>query len=236
LSRPLLAVHNVSAGYGRLPALHHVSFGVRRGEIACLLGPNGAGKTTLMRVLSGVFPPWEGTIRFKDANVAGMPAERVVRMGLAHVPQERHIFSTMTVRENLMIGATPILHRRPAPEIAANLAYWSDRFRILADRADQPAGLLSGGEQQLLAICRALMSEPDLLLMDEPSLGLSPAATELCFGLIAELRASGKTILLVEQDEARAKSVADSVYVMNMGELSAYPGPALANGAESQPI
>lgn len=216
----VLTVGAATAGYGRLPVLHGVSFEARSGQIVCIVGPNGAGKTTLMRLVSGLIRPWSGSILLNGTRIGGLPAEQVVRLGVAHVPQERHVFPLMSVLENLRIGATPIRGRRTAEQIETAAERWMTRFPILGERRHQPAGLLSGGEQQLLVICRSLMSEPRFVLMDEPSLGLSPAATELCFALIRELCSGGVGVVMVEQDLTRVASLADGVYAMDVGALS----------------
>ena len=230
----LLEIRNLSAGYGRLPVLHEVSLTVAEGQVVCVIGPNGAGKTTLLRVLSGLIPPWSGLVTFRGQHIAGLPAERTVRLGIAHVPQDRHVFPAMTVRENLVLGATALQGGRASSEaVRLTSENWMERFPILGKRADQLAGVLSGGEQQILVICRALMADPSLILMDEPSLGLSPSATDLCFELIDELRRQGRTILLVEQDGEKVQRLVDSMYEMGFGVLREVNLPPVTRGGGS---
>jgi branched-chain amino acid transport system ATP-binding protein len=221
MSPALLSLRGISAGYGRVPVLHGVRLDVRAGEVVCVAGPNGAGKTTLTRVISGLLRAWSGTIELRGRDISRLRAEKVVRRGLSHVPQGRHVFTGLTVRENLVIGATPA-RALGASRVRAEVGRWMERFPILAARADQPAGVLSGGEQQILAICRALMAQPALVVMDEPTLGLSPAAREVCLTLVEELRSEGRGVVLVEQTVTqRVAQVSDSMCWMSFGELSA---------------
>lgn len=187
-----------------------------------IVGSNGAGKTTLLKAISGVIGPWAGEIALGGTRIDGARAEAIVTMGLAHVPQGRHVFVDMTVRENLELGATPRRRRGDSPSsVRAAIEQWIERFPILRERADQPAGVLSGGEQQLLAIGRALVGDPEVVLMDEPTLGLSPFAKEQCLGLVDEIRASGRSVVLVEQDRERVQRLADEMLELQFGNLRA---------------
>jgi branched-chain amino acid transport system ATP-binding protein len=213
---PLLAVEGLSVSYGPVVALHEISLTVAAGEIVTVLGPNGAGKTTLLRTIAGALKPAKGTIAFEGARIAGRPPEEVVRRGICMVPEGRHVFPGLTARENLEVGA---IARRDADAIAEDLERIFSMFPILRERGDQPAGTLSGGEQQQLAIGRALMARPRLILLDEPSLGLAPIVVDRIFELIGELRRQGSTLLLVEQNVHRALDVADRAYVLSVGRL-----------------
>jgi branched-chain amino acid transport system ATP-binding protein len=219
---PLLSVDSLRVTYGAVTALRGVSLDVRRGEIVAALGPNGAGKTTLLRTIAGIMKPQAGSITFQGRPLGGLSPETVVRRGVALVPEGRHIFPGLTVEENLSIGG---ISRSDRAEIRRDTDAWLGRFPILGQRRTQLAGTLSGGEQQQLAIARALMSRPTMLLLDEPSLGLAPIVVDLIFALIAELRDDGVTILLVEQNVHRALEVADRAYVLSVGEIVA-TGPA----------
>jgi branched-chain amino acid transport system ATP-binding protein len=220
----LLRIRGLAAGYRRMPVLHEVSLTIVAGESVGLVGANGAGKTTLLRAISGVVRSWAGTIEFDGADIGRWPAERISRHGLAHVPQDRHVFPDLTVAENLSVGATPGLRNGLSrTEASARAAYWLDRFPLLAKRAGQPAGVLSGGEQQMLVICRALMAGPKLLLLDEPTLGLAPLAQQQCFELLAELQRDGLTTLVVDQDADRLWSVVHRLYRLEYGEVTEVP-------------
>ena len=208
---PLLAVEGLTVGYGSVLALREVSLEVASGEIVAVLGPNGAGKTTLLRTLAGALKPRAGSVRFDGSSIAGMSPEAVVRRGIALIPEGRHVFPKLTVQENLAIGGITR----------------SDRD----ERSAQLAGTLSGGEQQQLAIARALMSRPRMLLLDEPSLGLGPIFVDRIFELVVELRDAGGTILLVEQNVHRALAIADRAYVLSVGGVVASgPTESLVEG------
>jgi branched-chain amino acid transport system ATP-binding protein len=215
-AEPLLAIRDLSVSYGAVVALRDVALEVRRGEIATVLGPNGAGKSTLLKTIAGVLAPARGEIVVDGGRIDGAPAEEVVRRGLALVPEGRMVFPRLTVAENLQVGAHA---RRDRDAVATTLERVLEMFPVLRARARQAAGTLSGGEQQQLAIARAMMSEPSLLLLDEPSLGLAPIVVDLVFDLIAELRRQGTTILLVEQNVHRALEVADHGAVIAVGRV-----------------
>ena len=215
---PLLAVDGLTVAYGTVLALRDVSLDVGRGEIFGVLGPNGAGKTTLLRTIAGALRPQRGTVSFEGSRLTRLVAEDVLRRGIALVPEGRHVFPRLTVAENLAVGGIARRDREGLKQDADRLL---ERFPILGERAGQLAGTLSGGEQQQLAIARALMSRPRMLLMDEPSLGLAPLFVDRIFELIVELRAQGVTILLVEQNVHRALDVSERVYVLSVGRLVA---------------
>jgi branched-chain amino acid transport system ATP-binding protein len=214
---PFLAVNALTVRYGVVTALDGVDLAVGRGEIVVVLGPNGAGKSTLLRTIAGVHRPAAGTVRLDGTVLEGGAPEVVARRGVSLVPEGRRIFSGLTVEENLRLGATP----RPRETEAANLDRMFERFPVLRDRRRQVAGTLSGGEQQQLAIARALMAEPRLMLYDEPSLGLAPRIVDQIFALIGELRAEGVTSLLVEQNARRALALGDRGYVLGSGRVIA---------------
>jgi branched-chain amino acid transport system ATP-binding protein len=214
----LLAVDDLTVAYGAVTALRDVSLRVATGEIVAALGPNGAGKTTLLRTIAGAHKPKSGDVRFDGASIVGMSPEAVLRKGVALVPEGRKIFPNLTVQENLAIGG---ITRKDREELRDDADRWLTRFPILGERSDQLAGTLSGGEQQQLAVARALMSRPRLLLLDEPSLGLAPIFVDRIFELVAELRAAGTTILLVEQNVHRALEIADRAYVLAVGAVVA---------------
>jgi branched-chain amino acid transport system ATP-binding protein len=217
-SPPLLAVEDLTVAYGAVTALRDVSLRVAAGEIVAALGPNGAGKTTLLSTIAGVHKPKSGRVLFESTSIAGSSPERVLRKGVALVPEGRKIFPNLTVEENLTIGG---ITRNDRDELRADTERWLARFPILGERSDQLAGTLSGGEQQQLAVARALMSRPRLLLLDEPSLGLAPIFVDRIFELVAELRSAGTTILLVEQNVHRALEIADRAYVLSVGTVVA---------------
>ena len=211
----MLTVRDLVTAYGKIEALKGVSLDVAPGSITCLLGPNGAGKTTLMMSIAGVLRPRKGAIRFEDEDICGLTPDAVVRRGIALVPENRLVFASMTVLENLRAGA---YQRRDA--IAGDIEKVFARFPRLKERSSQQAGTLSGGEQQMLAVGRALMSRPKLLLMDEPSLGLAPLVVEEIFRTIAELHRDGTTIFLVEQNAHMALKVAQHFFLMEQGRVS----------------
>ncbi|HLI25696.1 MAG TPA: ABC transporter ATP-binding protein [Chloroflexota bacterium] len=220
----VLRVCDVRAGYNELDVLRGVSLAVRRGELVSLIGPNGAGKSTVLKAVMGLLRPRAGRIEFDGTDITGWRADRVVRRGLAYVPQGRIVFPQMTVQENLEMGAFTI--DAPA-RVRAALERVFALFPRLADRRRQLAGTMSGGEQQMLAIGRALMIEPRAILLDEPSLGLAPLFQDLIFEKIAELRAQGLTLLMVEQNAARALELSDRGYVLELGR-NRYEGPGAA--------
>ena len=219
----MLRLEDVHAQYGAIVALHGVSIDVREGELVALIGANGAGKSTLLSTIAGVLRPHQGRIEFRGESLVGLVPERIVRRGLAMVPENREIFPALTVEENLRLGA---YIRKDRDEFQADLKHMFALFPILQERFTQPAGTLSGGEQQQLAIARALMSHPDLLMLDEPSLGLAPKIVEQVFELIQHLHEDGMTILLVEQNVSLSLEIADRAYVLNMGAVQAAGTPA----------
>jgi branched-chain amino acid transport system ATP-binding protein len=211
----MLSVRDLVTAYGKIEALKGVSLDVAQGSITCLLGPNGAGKTTLMMTIAGVLKPRRGTIEFSGRRIDGVAPHRIVASGVALVPENRLVFSTMTVLENLHAGA----YQRTSG-IGEDIERLFERFPRLKERAAQQAGTLSGGEQQMLAVARALMSRPTLLLMDEPSLGLAPLVVEEIFKIIGELHRDGATIFLVEQNAHMALKVAHHFYLMEQGRIT----------------
>jgi len=212
----MLTLKSVQAGYGRLPVLKGISVHVRQGEVVTLIGGNGAGKTTTLRTISGLLPPRKGAIDFAGHDLTRLPPERIVTLGLALVPEGRRVFRTLSVTANLELGA---YHRRDKSEVRRDLEEIRARFPILKERAHQAAGTLSGGEQQILAIVRALMARPRLLMLDEPSMGLAPRMVTQVYHILAELKAQGTTILLVEQNARAALKVADRGYVLETGRI-----------------
>ncbi len=220
-----LVVSGLRAGYGAVTVLRDISLEVTAGRIVTLVGPNGAGKSTLLRCLSGLHRPWKGSVRLDGAEVAGLPAHRVARMGLALVPEGRQLFSDLTVEENLRMGLHGCVPRGQHEEIARRLGQVYDLFPVLREFARRRAGALSGGQQQMLAIGRALVREPKVLMLDEPSLGLAPKLVSEIFDRLEDLRAIGTAVLLVEQNAAAALRVADQGCVMDTGQLSP-PRPA----------
>lgn len=212
----MLTIENLVVAYGSSKAVQGVSLSVASGEIVALIGANGAGKTSLVRAIAGLTRPTQGRVLLRDKDITGVPAERVVRLGTVLVPEGRMIFTTLTVRENLLVAAHA---RRDGAEVAGDITRIGQRFPILAERAEQLASALSGGERQLLAIARALMARPTLMILDEPSHGLSPIAVRNVFRLVAELNAEGMAILLVEQNARQSLRIARRAYVMQAGRI-----------------
>lgn len=215
----MLRIRNLHAGYAGTAVLHGVSLHVARGETVCLVGANGAGKSTLLQVVSGLIRPISGELRFEEHDLAHMPAHRIVAAGLVQVPEARELFPSMTVRENLDLGGFVLRNRHPASNIRAGRAELLELFPVLGQRLEQKAGTLSGGEQQMLAIARALMARPRLLVLDEPSLGLAPLVIREIFRTLQELQAKGLTILLVEQNALAAMRISRRAYVLQAGRL-----------------
>ncbi|MEU2383921.1 ABC transporter ATP-binding protein [Streptomyces sp. NPDC012461] len=212
----LLEVEDLKVAYGKIQAVKGISFKVEAGEVVTLIGTNGAGKTTTLRTLSGLLKPVGGQIRFNGRSLKKIPAHDIVSHGLAHSPEGRHIFPRMTIEDNLRLGA---FLRSDKAGIEKDIKRAYDLFPILGERRKQAAGTLSGGEQQMLAMGRALMSQPKLLMLDEPSMGLSPIMMQKIMATIAELKAQGTTILLVEQNAQAALSLADQGHVMETGNI-----------------
>jgi branched-chain amino acid transport system ATP-binding protein len=223
----MLEIAGLRGGYGRVEVLRGIDLAVRGGEVVALLGSNGAGKTTLNNTLSGLLPAFSGTIRFEDRSLAGARYTDIVEAGLIHVPEGRRVFPNLTVQENLELGS----YRRARGKRAGNLERVFGTFPKLKERTTQRAGTLSGGEQQMLAIGRGLMAEPRLLILDEPSLGLSPMAVEELFALIARLNKEGLPILLVEQNVGQSLEIANRAYVLENGAIvfQGTPAELLAN-------
>jgi branched-chain amino acid transport system ATP-binding protein len=213
----VLRIENVKSGYGRIEALHGISLEVAAGEVVALLGANGAGKTTLVRAISGVQPISAGQIRFQGQPIERLPAHARVALGIAQVPEGRQLFAPLAVEDNLRLGAWT----RADLDLQAGLAAVYDMFPILAERRAAPAGTLSGGQQQMLAIGRALMAKPRLLLLDEPSMGLAPMLVERILGVVRELKRAGLTVLLIEQNARAALAIADRAYVLETGKITA---------------
>ncbi len=213
---PLLKVDNIEVYYGMIKALKGVSFEVNKGEIVALIGANGAGKTTILHTVTGLLKPKTGTIMYKDNDITKTPAHKIVTMGMAHVPEGRRIFSQLSVLDNIKLGAYT---RKDKDKIEQTLNYVYERFPRLKERKNQIAGTLSGGEQQMLAMGRALMSKPDFILMDEPSMGLSPLLVSEIFDIIKAINENGTTVLLVEQNAKKALSIADRAYVLETGSI-----------------
>jgi branched-chain amino acid transport system ATP-binding protein len=212
----LLSVRDIRVSYGAILALRGMTIEVDTGEIVALIGPNGAGKTSLLMAVAGIVPVKSGAIDFLGDSILGLPAEKILRKGLSVVPENREIFTKLTVWENLLIGATA---RSDREQVARDLERVTTLFPKLSQRRNDPAGLFSGGEQQMLAIARAMMSSPKLLMLDEPSLGLAPIVIDAVYDAIQELRRDGVTILLVEQNAERALSVSDRAYLISTGQL-----------------
>jgi branched-chain amino acid transport system ATP-binding protein len=211
----MLTIDGLRAGYGQVEVLHDIGLDIAPGQVVALIGANGAGKTTLLKTISGLLRPAAGAIAFEGEDIARRPAHKIVALGISHVPEGRAILKRMSVIENLRMGA----YVRSDSDIDQDIAAVMARFPVLAERRYQPAGTLSGGEQQMLAIARALVARPRLLLMDEPSLGLAPKLVTGIFHTLRQLRDEGKTILLVEQNARQALQVADYAYVMERGRI-----------------
>ncbi len=218
----MLEVRGIETYYGNIPALRGISIEVPGGSVVAIIGANGAGKTTLMKTIAGVLRPRSGTVSFRGEEITGLPSHKIVRHGIALVPEGRAILSRMTVRENLEMGA---FTRRDAKKASLDMDRVMERFPVLKERSGQLGGSLSGGEQQMLAIARALMSAPTLLLLDEPTLGLAPLVVADIFGIIREINAAGTTILLVEQNVKQALKVSSFAYVLETGRI-ALSGPS----------
>ena len=213
---PLIQVDNIEVYYGVIKALKGVSFVVNKAEIDALIGANGAGKTTILHTVTGLLKPKTGKILFKGNDITKVPAHKIVTMGMAHVPEGRRIFSQLSVFDNIKLGA---FTRKDKEEIEETLNYVYERFPRLKERKNQIAGTLSGGEQQMLAMGRALMSKPEFVLMDEPSMGLSPLLVSEIFEIIKAINENGTTVLLVEQNAKKALSIADRAYVLETGNI-----------------
>lgn len=218
----LLEIHDLHTSYGAIKALNGVTFNVEAGQVVSLIGANGAGKTTTLNSISGLLKPTSGQITFDNQNITGWRSDRVTRLGLVQVPEGRQIVATMTVLENLQLGAYP---RSDSGAITQDLENIFTRFSRLRERRDQKAGSLSGGEQQMLAVGRALMTRPRLLMLDEPSMGLAPMLINEVFKIIADIKAQGIPILLVEQNARKALQIADYAYVLERGTV-VYEGEA----------
>jgi len=217
-----LMVEDLHVSYGHIKAVKGVSMGIQTGEIVSIIGASGAGKSTLLKTISGLIKPRKGSIRFENVSIVGLAPERITRMGLVHIPEGRQILATLTVYDNLELGSIPLRNRS---ELNKKFQEVFETFPVLKERVHQPGGTLSGGEQQMLAIGRALMGEPKLLMMDEPSLGLAPILINEIFKIITVLRERKKTILLVEQNARKALLTSDRSYLLENG-LIAMSGPS----------
>ena len=213
----MLTVERLECRYGKVAAVRELSLEVHKGELVSLIGANGAGKTTTLKAISGVLEPSAGRIVFEGVDITRAPARRVLELGIAHCPEGRRVFPYMTVRENLEMGC---YLRRDKAAIESDIGYLYERFPILHERRAQAAGTLSGGEQQMLAISRALMSRPKLIMFDEPSLGLAPNLVERTFDIIRQIRSEGVTVIMVEQNAAAALELSDRSYVLEQGRVS----------------
>ncbi len=219
----MLNISNLHAAYGKVEVLHGISLEVPKGKVVTLIGSNGAGKTTTMRAISGMLKPKSGTVTLGGKDVTGLPSHKIARAGLAHSPEGRRVFANMSVTDNLLLGAFPRFTRsRPRGDIDADLNQAMELFPRLRERRSQLAGTLSGGEQQMLAMARAVMLKPDVILLDEPSMGLAPILVEEVFRIIERLKGQGVTMLLVEQFAAAALNVADYGYVLENGRISVH--------------
>ncbi len=215
----MLRLENLSAYYGSIAALKGVSLEVPKGEVVSIIGANGAGKSTLLKAISGLIKNQQGRVLYKGGDIAGLPANKIVALGISQVPEGRQIFAHLTVQDNIDLGAYLYYKRRNRREIQERIDYIFKLFPILKRRSKQIAGTLSGGEQQMLAISRAMMGRPELLLLDEPSMGLAPLIVREIFSVIKQLNESGTTILLVEQNAKAALKVADHAFVIETGEI-----------------
>ena len=217
----MLSIKNLEAGYGKVQVLHGISMEVPKGKVVTLIGSNGAGKTTTMRAISGMIKPTAGELNLHGKRIDGLESYTIAKQGLAHSPEGRRVFATMTVTDNLTLGAFPRLTgSRPKGDVAGDLEKAMELFPRLKERRNQLAGTLSGGEQQMLAMARAVMLNPEIVLLDEPSMGLAPILVEEVFRIIGDLKARGVTMLLVEQFAAAALKVADYGYVLENGVIS----------------
>jgi len=212
----MLTLQDVRVFYGAIQAVKGISLDVRERELVTIVGANGAGKTTTLRTISGIYRPTTGSITFEGKNLAALPSHEIVALGISQAPEGRQIFGSLSVRDNLMLGAT---RRADRASIGQELDYLVSLFPVLGERMNQSGGTLSGGEQQMLAIARALMAKPRLLLLDEPSLGLAPMLVNRIFAVISRLKETGVTILLVEQNARKALEIADRAYVMETGRV-----------------
>lgn len=212
----LISIQNLHVHYGPIEALCGISLEVRQGEVVAIVGHNGAGKSTLLKTISGLIQPTSGDICFEGKSIVGIDADKIVKKGIAHTPEGRQVFPDLTVEDNLTAGAYT---RNDSAAIKADIKKYYEQFPILGERRTQKAGLLSGGEQQMLVIARSLMSRPKLLLLDEPSLGLAPVIVDEVYRIITRIAADGTTILLVEQNAVRALDVADRAYVLANGDI-----------------
>lgn len=228
----MLEVRDVVTSYGMIQALKGLTLAAHSGEITCILGPNGAGKTTLLYTIAGVLTPRSGSIRFEGREISGISPERIVGHGISLVPENRLVFPHMTVRENLLAGAYSRL-RRDRRVVESELEAMLERFSILKERARQAAGTLSGGEQQMLAVGRALMARPRLLMMDEPSLGLAPMIVEQIFEIVTGVNREGITVLLVEQNARLALEIAHKAYLIEQGRISFHGTPSELSANEA---
>ncbi|MDF2680543.1 MAG: transporter binding protein [Brevibacillus sp.] len=220
MGKAILRVENMKARYGPVEVLHGIDLQVNEGEIVSLLGSNGAGKTTLLNCICGLHGAKDGSVWFRDQDITRVPAELVVARGMAHVPERRQIFSTLTVEDNLWLGASHRMPKTSKSDIAKEMETVYERFPILAERKWQLGGTLSGGQQQMLAIGRALLSRPQLLLLDEPSLGLAPLIAKEILTIVQEIRSQwGTTVLLVEQNARAALAISDRAYVLSTGTV-----------------
>ena len=222
----MLTINNLHAAYGKVEVLHGISLDVPKGKLVTLIGSNGAGKTTTMRAISGMIKPKSGSVTLGGKDVTGLDSHKIARAGLAHSPEGRRVFASMSVTDNLLLGAFPRFTRaRPRGDIKIDLEQALELFPRLKERRMQLAGTLSGGEQQMLAMARAIMLKPEVVLLDEPSMGLAPILVEEVFRIILRLKSEGVTMLLVEQFAAAALGVADYGYVLENGKISLH-GPA----------
>lgn len=213
----MLKIEDLYVSYGMINAIKGVSFEVNEGEVVSLIGANGAGKTTILHTITGLLKPKSGSVMFEGKELTTTPAHEIVKLGMAHVPEGRRVFADLSVYDNLMLGAYT---RKDKNEIAKTLELVYERFPRLEERKKQTAGTLSGGEQQMLAMGRALMSKPRIILMDEPSMGLSPLFVNEVFDIIKKISASGTTVLLVEQNAKKALSISDRAYVLETGKIA----------------